>query len=152
MGTSPVTITCKTVKSTGATITIKTSADKATSVDFTECAMTAPEHCATTAALTTKEVTTNLVENGGSIYDNFKPTGTVFIEIPVEGSSCAVTGTYKVKGEVAGLMGEAKVYKKSHTLTFTAANEFEQKLTFAGEPATLEGVATLTAPGEYRAS
>jgi hypothetical protein len=115
--------------------------------EFSECEVLKPS----LMGCTVKEpivahANTELVTIGGAIWDQFTPdpAGGPFVVITIEnctGGAAVLNGTYNVEGKTNG-----KVENSTSKLKFSATENDE--LTFATEPATLEGEAESTTATE----
>jgi hypothetical protein len=109
---------------------------------FTNCAVKKPKNCTVTEPIVAKS-NTKLVElTDGSFWDLFGPdpeTGP-FTRITLNGASCLLAGTFEIKGQIYG-----KVNNATGKTSFSSEMD---ELTFANEPAILEGESlTLTDGG-----
>jgi hypothetical protein len=103
-----------------------------------------PKNCSVLAN-TTNALKIELIEpagDGANRYQWFRPaSGEEITTVGISGGSCAVAGNYPLKGSIAGkgLAWGTEVVEQP--LTFSAAIDAVtgKKLTFGGEPATLEG-------------
>jgi hypothetical protein len=115
---------------------------------FTGVTVEKPKNCSVSGgSITTNALNTELIVPAGDTtngYDLFKPaTGSEFVTVSITGGTCAVAGNYPVKGEIAGKGNTWGTELVEQPLAFspTIDGVTGKKLTFGGEPATMEGTA-----------
>jgi hypothetical protein len=99
--------------------------------------------------LLTFTVKTELLVLNSVLLDTYKGlVGTLFVEFPITGSSCALK---KAKNELTGsfnaILPEHEVNKELHIQEFNPAVAGTQSLEFAGKPATFESKESLVLSG-----
>jgi hypothetical protein len=108
---------------------------------FTSCSVKKPKNCTVTEPIVARS-NSKLVElTDGSFWDLFgpDPEGSAFTSITLNGASCALPGTFEIKGQTYG-----KVNNATGKISFSASMD---ELTFAGEPAILEGESLVLTDG-----
>jgi hypothetical protein len=115
-------------------------------MEFTGVTVTKPKGCTVgSGTLTTNRLKSTLIEPAAdktNLYDLFAPEfGEELASVVISGGSCAVAGTYPLKGSIAGKGNAWGVETTELPLRFSAGTDSTtgHKLTFAGEAATLEG-------------
>jgi hypothetical protein len=99
------TLTCTSATDTG-TIT-GGSKDTAEALKFSGCTISEPAGCKVASSLTTAKLTSELVEEGGQIYDQVQPSsGTTVLTLTI--TECALEGAYRLTGSVRCLASEVE--------------------------------------------
>jgi hypothetical protein len=130
-------ITCTTLKIKDGTIKVGTDENSAESLVFGGCSVDGPAGeplpgCTiknvggTAGTIATSPVTSTLVNVGEEGYITFKPTGTNFVSLRLEGSPCALEGTYNMTGSIGTTIGSPKP-GVLQTTTSLVASEAVQK-------------------------
>jgi hypothetical protein len=136
-----VTITCKVDEGRGK---IETGGKSEGEIKFRECS-TNLEHCAVVEPIVFK-FTDQLLLTSGIEEDEFKATkaNETFVEITLEGTSCALKGTHPVKGSQTCPLPNGEEPLIEHEITCTSAGS---KLKFGSEAATFESTEHVTLAG-----
>jgi hypothetical protein len=151
-------LTCTTLKIKDGTIKVGTDENSAESLIFGGCSVDGPSGEAlpgctvknvggTAGTIATSSLTSTLVNVGEEGYITFKPTGTNFVEIRVEGSPCAPEGTYKVTGTAATTIESPKPGVLQTTASIVASEAVQKaagdKLLFGTREAFLDATVGL---------
>jgi hypothetical protein len=143
-------INCASLTTTGAFIK-GTKADGATKLEFKTCSLPTAPAC-TVANIVTNEVASELIEvpatGSGTIYDRYTAPSGTFAKVKI-GGGCALEGTYKVTGSVAGEDPKDTTETEKHQLFFSEAisSAASTALEFEMKPAVFTGNITLRLTG-----
>jgi hypothetical protein len=110
--------------------------DLAEEITFLETKIVKPVGCTSQASVVIVPVVTELVVEGGKVFDLYTPkSGTEFSTITLTG--CAAEGKYKMTGQTRCEIREPNIEAENKLCLFSSATAGKVGLKFGTEPATL---------------